>query len=218
MPAMNDSTQPPDKFAHIKREYQPLLHPTKENWAAAQEEITALEKEQRRRLEAQTPVVRWVSVFDEDVPENEMSDFATANRAKERLTAAGIAWKERYTSRDCERMVADPESPGGWCLDFGSVTSLVIEVPEADAQRAKQVMSEKAPPPAEPPAPIQREFRPRVIPSRESVIAAREEMTALEREIGENSRAESAKPATEKPAEAAPKAWRNFGGEDGWDS
>ena len=42
-------------------------------------------------------VVRRVRVFDEDVPENAMSDFATTNRVKERLTAAGMAWKESYT-------------------------------------------------------------------------------------------------------------------------
>lgn len=190
-------------------EMEPKI-PSKGAWAAAQEEITAREKEQCRRLDAQTPVVRWVTVFDEDVPEDVMSDFATANRVKERLTASGIAWKERYTSRDCERMVADPTSSGGWSLEFGSVTSLVVEVPEADVQRAKQAIAEKAAPQAEPPAPIHREFRPRVIPSKESWIAAREEITALEQEIG--------KSAPAKPTEEAPKAWRNYDGEDGWDA
>lgn len=206
---MNDSPQPPDKKEPIKREYQPTLHPFKENWAAAQNEIIALEKEQRRRLDAQAPVHRWVTVFDEDVEDNETLDLAKARRVQERLTAAGIAWKERYTSRDCERMVADPSSSGGWSLEFGSVTSLVIEVADTDTQQAKQVLAEKEPPQAQATAPIQREFQPRVIPSKESWIAAREEITELEREIG--------KSASAKPSEEAPKAWRNYGGEDGWD-
>jgi len=207
---MNDTPQPPDKQEPIKRDYQPTLHPSKENWAAAQNEITALEKEQRRRLDAQAPVQRWVTVFDEDVEDNETLDLAKARRFQERLTAAGIAWKERYTSRDCERMVADPSSPGGWSLEFGSVTSLVIEVADTDAHQTKQVLAEKEPPPAEPPATIQREFQPRVIPSKESWVAAREEITALEREIGKSTPA--------KPAGEAPKAWRNYAGEDGWDT
>ncbi len=214
---MNDTTQPPDKQVPFEREYQPTIRPSKENWVAAQNEISALEKEQRRRLDAQTPEVRWVSVFDEDVPEDVMSDFATANRVKERLTAAGIAWKEHYTSRDCERMVADPTSSGGWSLEFGSVSSLVIEVAETDVQRANQVMAEKAPPQAEPPAPIQREFRPRVIPSKESWIAAREEITELEQEIGRQRREELEKPGNADPIAEQPKAWRNYHGEDGWD-
>lgn len=187
-----------------------LQLPSKEDWAAAQDAISAREKEQRRRLDAQEPAKRWVSVFDEDVPENVMSDFASANRVKARLTEAGIAWKERYTSRDCERMVADPECPGGWCLDFGSVTSLVIEVAETDAAKAKQVLSEKAQPQSDVQATIQREFQPRVIPSKESWTAAREEITAMEHEIG--------KSTPSKPEGEAPKAWRNYAGEDGWDS
>ena len=207
---MSDPTQSSDEREPIKRVDQPLLLPSQEDWVKAQEPIAAHEQEEARRLEAQTPVPRWVSVFDDDVPENESNDFVAANRVKERLTQAGIVWKERYTSRDCERMVADPESPGGWCLDFGSVTSLVIEVAETDAARAKEVVSEKAPPQAHPPAPIEREFRPRVIPSQESWTAAREEITALEQEIG--------KSAPAKLEREAPKAWRNYAGEDGWDS
>ena len=67
-------------------------------------------------------------------------------------------------------------------------------------------------------APIQREFRPRVILSRESVIEAREEITALERANGESSRTEGTQPPTDQSSEATPKAWRNYAGEDGWDS
>ena len=207
---MSDPNQSSDERAPIERGHQPLLLPTQEDWAKAQDQMSAFEKEQARRLDAPTPAQRWMSVFDDDVPENESNDFVAANRVKERLTQAGIVWKERYTSRDCERMVADPESPGGWCLDFGSVTSLVIEVAETDGARAKEVLSEKAPPQDNPPAPIEREFRPRVIPSKESWAAAREEITALEQEIG--------KSAPAKPAGEAPKAWRNYAGEDGWDS
>ena len=151
-----------------------------------------------------------MTVFDEDVEDNETLDLAKARRVQERLTEAGIAWKERSTSRDCERMVADPSSRCGWSLEFGSVTSLVIEVADTDAQQARQVLAEKEPPPAETPAPIQREFRPRFIPSKESWVAAREEITALEQEIG--------KSAPAKPTEEAPKAWRNYAGEDGWDT
>lgn len=203
--------------APIVPDYQQMLHPSKENWASAQAEITALEKEQRRRLDAQTPVAQWVTVFDEDVPEDVMSDFATANRLKVRLTAAGIAWKERYTSRDCERMVADPTSSGGWSLEFGSVTSLVIEVADTDAQQARQVLAEKEPPQAAPPAPIQREFQPRVIPSKDSWIAARQEITNLENKIGcqKKKEAEIFGSSNQKPEQ--PKAWRNNDGEDGWD-
>jgi hypothetical protein len=211
-----------EELQYLKKPRIPEMEPkvpSKGAWAAAREEITALEKEQRRRLDAQTPVVHWVRVFDEDVPENVMSDFATANRAKERLAAVGITWKESYTSRDCERMVADPESPGGWCLDFGSVTSLVIEVQETDAQRARQVLAEKESPQAESPAPIELEFGPLAFPSQESWIAAREEITALEKQIGAGSRADSdATPPPSKPSEPSVKAWRNYDGEDGWDA
>lgn len=118
---------------------------------------------------------KWSTAFDEDVPEDAMNDFATANRAKERLTAAGIAWRERYTSRDCERVAADPTSPGGWCLELGCVTSLVIEVEEADLEAAKLVIAGKAP----------------------------------------VSTPTLAHPPSIPPA---PKAWRNYAGEDGWDS
>ena len=82
---------------------------------------------------------------------------------------------------------------------------LVIEVSETDGQRAKQVIAEKTAP-----APIQREFQPRVIPSKASWVAAREGITELEREIG--------KSASAKLTEEAPKAWRNYDGEDGWDA
>jgi|GEM_PF-1806530 len=215
---MSDSTQPSGERSPIKRVYLTLLLHTPEDWANAQEQMSAFEKEQASRLDVQTPVQRWVSVFDDDLPENTTNDFASANRVKGQLTEADIAWKERYTSRDCERMVADPDSPGGWCSEFGSVTSLVVEMPEADVQRAKQVMAEKATPQAEPPAPIQREFRPRVIPSKESWIAACEEITALEREIGAGSRADSDATPPSKPLESGVKAWRNYDGEDGWDS
>ena len=85
----------------------------------------------------------------------------------------------------------------------------VAGTPEADAQRAKQVMAEKTAPQTKQPAPIQREFQPRVIPSKESWVAAREEMTELEQELGHRVRAESEKAASLAPAEEKIKAWRN---------
>ena len=61
------------------------------------------------------------------------------------------------------------------------------------------------------------EFRPRVIPSKESWIAAREEISELEQEIGRQRREELEKPGNADPIVEQPKAWRNYHGEDGWD-
>lgn len=66
-------------------------------------------------------------------------------------------------------------------------------------------------------APIVRQFQPRVIPSKESWAAARKEMTELEQEIGRQQREELEKPGDPDPKAEQPKAWRNYGDEDGWD-
>jgi hypothetical protein len=95
----------------------------------------------------------------------------------------------------------------GWPNSFGKV---IGEEPDTKEGAAPPSASSES-------APMDHEFRPRVIPSKESWIAAREEISELEQEIGRQRREELEKPGNADPIVEQPKAWRNYHGEDGWD-
>ena len=67
---------------------------------------------------------------------------ARADKLRERLKAAGIAWEESTSRSDCEAIKADPDSPGEWTVSLESRSSRTIFVSEADGAQARAILAE----------------------------------------------------------------------------
>ncbi|MBL9143650.1 MAG: hypothetical protein JNM99_08185 [Verrucomicrobiaceae bacterium] len=132
---------------HLKKPRLPEMEPrvpSKSSWAAAREEIEALEREQGRRLAQQAEKwIRVFAVFHGDESSERWTAIQALDKAEAALSKAGIRYQRQTESRDTERLVPDPEPPGGFCIELGSSTTLALEVTAADEQRALEVIREQ---------------------------------------------------------------------------
>ena len=135
------------ELPHLKKLRLPEMEPrvpSNASWVAACEEIEELEREQGRRFSQQSEKwIRVFTVFHGDESSERWTANQTLDKAEAALSNAGIRYQRQTETRDTERLVPDPEPPGGFCIELGSSTTLSLEVTAPDEQRAFAVLRER---------------------------------------------------------------------------
>jgi hypothetical protein len=86
-----------------------------------------------------TPVYSYTRYQGRSTSESELAD-----RLRARLKAEGLAYEDEASGdwRDCESIVSDPESSGGWTVELDACCPWILSVLDAHAERARQILAE----------------------------------------------------------------------------